>query len=335
MRKYVFISILVFAGHFACGQDIHFSQFAAAPMVYNPALTGLFDGDYRFIGNQRSQWRSVTLPYSTIGGSADWRNSFNQEGLGSGFSLYQDRAGDSRLNTISGNLSAALQIAQSADSLHTFTVGLQFGFVHRKIDYSDLRYDTQWNGTSYNPGADPGESFARDSRFYGNLVLGLGYQYRVDKRNEVQAGFALHNANRPKQSFFDDPSINLDMRFSMSGWATREINADWDATGGLLLSRQGTYTEFIPVVGGRYIIMDSRGLFRTFFAHIAYRTRDAGFITLGMDYDNWRGAVSYDFNTSGLRPASNGRGGLEVSLVYIMRKFVPPIDRRVLCPDYL
>lgn len=319
----------------AIGQDIHFSQFAQAPMVYNPAMTGMFDGDYRFIGNQRSQWRSVTVPYNTIGGSADWRNAFDVDGLGSGLSLYQDRAGDSRLNTIAMNLAAAYRIAKSADSLHSFTVGVQFGFVHRKIDYSELNYDSQWNGSQFNQGTNPGEQFARDARFHADLSLGLGYQYRIDRRNEVQAGIALHNANRPRQSFFDDPSINLDMRLSLFGWATRELNTDWDLVGGLLLSRQGTYTEFIPIVGGRYILMDKLGLFRTLFAHVAYRAGDAGFLTVGMDYDAWRVGVSYDINTSRLRPASNGRGGLEVSVVYILSKFIPPVDRRVLCPDYL
>jgi len=39
-------------------QDIHFSQFQVAPMNYNPALAGQFDGDLRFIANQRTQWRA-------------------------------------------------------------------------------------------------------------------------------------------------------------------------------------------------------------------------------------------------------------------------------------
>ncbi len=335
LHRHSIIGVLLAFVTSAYSQDIHFSQFAQAPMVYNPAMTGMFDGDYRFIGNQRSQWRSVTVPYNTIGGSADWRNAFDVDGLGSGLSLYQDRAGDSRLNTIAMDLAASYRIAQSSDSLHTFTVGMQFGFVHRKIDYTDLNYDSQWNGAQFDPGTNPGEQFARDSRVHANLTLGLGYQYRIDRRNELQAGVALHNANRPKQSFFDDPSINLDMRLSLFGWGTKELNEDWDLVGGVLFSQQGTYTEFIPIVGGRYILMDERGLFRTLFAHLAYRAGDAGFLTVGMDYDAWRVGVSYDINTSRLRPASNGRGGLEVSVVYILSKFVPPVDRRVLCPDYL
>lgn len=316
-------------------QDIHFSQFSVAPLVYNPANAGMFDGDVRFIGNQRTQWRSVTLPYSTVGGSVDLNNAFQQDGLGAGLGIYQDRAGDSRLNTLAVSAAGSYRIATSSDSLHRFRIGLQFGFVHRKIDYSDLRYDSQWNGTQYVGSTDPGEQFARDARFYINTSIGLGWEYRINRRKEIQAGLAVHNANAPKQSFFDDPSVALDLRLSISGWGTWQLNEDWDAIGGLLLSRQGTFTEFIPSVGGRYILNDTQGLFRTMFAFAAYRTRDAGFITVGMDYDQWRGAISYDFNTSNLRPASNGRGGLELSLVYIFSRFTPPVSHRSLCPDYL
>lgn len=316
-------------------QDIHFSQFHVAPLVYNPAFVGAFDGDWRFIGNQRSQWRSVTVPYNTIGGSAEWRNTRVINGLHTAGSIYQDRAGDSRLNTIAINLAGAFQIAASDDSLHRFTVGAQFGLTHRKIDYGDLRYDSQWTGFNYSSALNSGEQFARDARSYANVNVGLGWHYFSDRRHEMQAGIALHNVNAPKQSFFDDPSVRLDMRFSLTSWGHWQVDDDWDAIGGLMLSRQGSYTEFIPAAGARYIINESQGLFRTFFAHLAYRTKDAGFVTVGMDYDNWRGAISYDFNTSDLRPASNGRGGLELSLVYIMHKFKPPESRRLLCPEYL
>jgi len=40
-------------------QDIHYSQFDRSPLNINPALTGLFKGDLRFIGNYRSQWNRV------------------------------------------------------------------------------------------------------------------------------------------------------------------------------------------------------------------------------------------------------------------------------------
>ena len=37
-------------------QDPHFSQFFEAPLLRNPSLAGLFDGDIRIQGVYRSQW---------------------------------------------------------------------------------------------------------------------------------------------------------------------------------------------------------------------------------------------------------------------------------------
>ena len=47
-------------------QDIHWSQFNDNQLFQNPGHAGHFDGDYRFIGNYRDQWRSVTVPFSTM-----------------------------------------------------------------------------------------------------------------------------------------------------------------------------------------------------------------------------------------------------------------------------
>lgn len=331
--KKLLLTICVLSSLAGVSQDIHFSQFNVAPMVYNPALAGGFEGDMRFIGNQRTQWRSVTAPYSTIGVSADF-NHKNQPLMGSAFSIYQDRAGDSKLNTIAVNGAFSYEIAKSADELHTFTLGGQLGFTHRKIDYSDLNYDSQWNGFQYNANASSGEQFARDARTYVNFNLGGAWQYRVNKRNSMEAGIALFNASGPQQSFFDDPSIRRDMRVSISGSGIIELNDEWDAIGGLLFSVQGKYLEFIPGGGARYILEDERGSFKTLFGGMYYRTKDAGFIMAGMDYDQWRVGLSYDINLSNLRPASNGRGGFELSVVYILTRFVPPPGRKRICPEY-
>ena len=46
-------------------QDIHFSQFFEAPLLRNPALAGLFNGDLRFQMVYRNQWNSITDAYQT------------------------------------------------------------------------------------------------------------------------------------------------------------------------------------------------------------------------------------------------------------------------------
>lgn len=316
-------------------QDIHFSQFDVAPMNYNPAMTGQFNGDYRFIGNQRTQWRSVTTPYSTFGGSIDARNMKQISGLGTGLSIYKDKAGDSKLSTLQVNAAGSWLIPVSADSLHTVSFGAHLGFTHKKIDYSQLQYDNQWNGLAFDPNIDPNEPNNRDSRTYLNFNVGAGYYWKPKKRTEFYAGLGLFNLNTPKQSFYDEPSVRLDIRMNFHANAAFPISQEIDLLPSLLFQTQGKFKELIVGTTGRYILNDKGGLYRTVFVGLFMRASDAGYIMAGMDYDNWRAAVSYDINVSNLRPASNARGGLELSVIYIIRKLrMPEIQDRI-CPEYI
>ena len=47
-------------------QDIGFSQFYEQPLLRNPALAGIFNGDVRLTASYRNQWQSVTVPYRTL-----------------------------------------------------------------------------------------------------------------------------------------------------------------------------------------------------------------------------------------------------------------------------
>jgi len=65
-----------------------------------------------------------------------------------------------------------------------------------------------------------------------------------------------------------------------------------------------------------------------------YRTGDAAMITAGVEFKGFRIGVSYDYNVSDLKTASNGDGGFELSIRYIApnpldfaRKLVYPCAR--------
>src|ERR1700744_5202325 len=65
------VAALALTMHTVDAQDIHFTQFNAAPLIINPAFTGNFDGQYRVAAIYRNQWQSVTVPYVTYGASID------------------------------------------------------------------------------------------------------------------------------------------------------------------------------------------------------------------------------------------------------------------------
>ena len=56
-------------------QDIHFSQFYENGILRNPALTGIFSGDYKAGVNYRTQWSSISVPFQTMLATAEDRKS--------------------------------------------------------------------------------------------------------------------------------------------------------------------------------------------------------------------------------------------------------------------
>lgn len=317
------------------GQDIHFSIFDMSPLNLNPASTGDYVGDYRFNGNHRSQWRSVTVPYSTFALSGDMNNFLNKKFLSTGIQINQDRAGDSRFNTFQFNWSGAYHYLFKSDSLKKLTFGLQTGITNRNLVYDDLRFDAQYDGFQYNSNLNNQEIFARNSRTYMNLNAGMLYTQQIEEGKILKFGVAFSNLTRPKQSMFNDESIVLDIRVSSHACLDWKINDKFSAIPSLLLMRQGRFTSFN--IGGnlRYTILNFAGVYRAVWGGVFYRNRDAMYLTLGMDYDNWKVGLSYDINVSTLTPASNYRGSFEVAIQYIINK--NPFQRILhrVCPDYI
>lgn len=314
------------------GQDIHFSQFFHNPVFQNPAMSGQFDGSWRFAGNQRLQWRSVTNnPYNTIALSAD-ANGLLHENLGLGAMVFHDVAGDSKFRTIqlAFNGNWKFQLNES----HALRTGIQMGLVHRSINYNDLYFGAQYNGIYYDPGLSNQENFQREARLYPDLATGISYHYHNGERLEADGGIGVYNLLAPKQSWFNDADILLDRRISIFAQAQLPLSEKIDALPATQLMLQGTYREWLIGCGGRYILKQERSHFRAVKAGIYYRNRDAGYAMIGMDYDNWTAGISYDINLSNLVPASRYRGGFEIALIYIIRK-MPPIPRIPYCPGFI
>ncbi|CAG0948150.1 MAG: PorP/SprF family type IX secretion system membrane protein [Bacteroidetes bacterium] len=312
-------------------QDIHFSQFFNSPINLNPALTGQFNGDYRFVGNYRNQWQSVTTPYRTIGLSADVHNLFQKNNIHSGIAIYNDKTGDSRFGTFLLNVSGAYSISVSSDSNQFITVGIQTGFTQRSINYSALNFDKQYNGIAYDPNLTNGEEFINDGRTWINLNTGIAYTYFISSRNTITSGLSFSNLTAPKQTFFTNNDIKLDRRILLHGEAGIFISQKFDALPAFQFQLQGKYRELNIGGAARYFYTADLALYGGFY----YRNKDAGYLRVGVDYDNIHTSVTYDFNTSSLRPASNSRGGIEVGIVYIFKQFRPKFVKHKICPNYI
>lgn len=322
------ISIFILVTESILAQDIHFSQFNQAPARLNPALTGQFNGSYRVAGIYRSQWGSVTVPYSTFAFSGDAHNFMKKEGLGVGLDFFSDKAGDGNLGTINFNASGSYSFRVGQTNKNHLTFGVQFGWAQKQIDPSKLIFDNQ------NGGGGSLETF-NTSTSYVNANAGILWETKFANRKKLQLGFAVHNLTSPKINFYANEESSLGMRFSFHGNYQFKLTKKIDLTPGVLAMFQGPHKQITPGITGTYILDSRSNNYRTVYLGAWTRTGDAAFIVMGMEWNTLNVGVSYDFNYSTLTTASRYRGGFEFSLVYVFREALPPRQHFKTCPDYI
>lgn len=314
-------------------QDIHWSQYDHSPVFQNPTNVGQFNGDFRFHGNFRDQWRSVTVPFQTVQISAEAK-AILLDNLNFGLFMFNDAAGDGTFRTIEVQPSVSYVHKLTSDSTHLLRGGLQLGINSRSFNAGAFSFDNQWNGIQFDNALPTNETFANQKRTNFTWGTGVAYEYQEGKRRRLRAGIGLFNINRPNQGFFGE-KIQRDMRFNFYANATYDIGFDWDILPSMQLNLQGKYREFIIGSQVRYILKDRLGEYQSIMAGAYLRSKDAGYIVVGGEYQNWWAGLSYDINFSSLYAASKARGGLELSIRYIFTRFNPKQIKHRVCPDFI
>jgi type IX secretion system PorP/SprF family membrane protein len=330
-KLWLFLSLFVFVSGFS--QDLHFTQFFFAPSNYNPAHIGDFDGDYRVIGNQRRQWASVTVPYQTFAGSFDAHHVAGVKGLGAMFSFLTDKTGDSHFTYTILNLGLSYQL-QSTDSSNFFTVAIQSGLSNKQFSLQDLKYDNQYNGFFYDPGIASIETFNKLSINYLNLNAGFKFKHVFGRKSSFHLAGSLYNINQPKETFMNNAIIRLDRRFNLEFGTEHILNNRLSILPLMLFSFQGKYSEYNIGAMVKYSLVNEMFNKWQVLGGLWGRAGDAGSLFVGLIRNNWTFGASYDINLSNLQPASQNRGGLELSVIYIWKK-APQIPKFKVCPKYL
>ena len=333
MKKITCLLLLISLSNISFGQDIHWSQFNDNPIFQNPGNTGQFNGDVRFIGNYRDQWRSVTVPFSTISISVDSK-LYNHKNLGFGGLLFHDVVGDGQFRTVEFQGNASYLIKLTSDSTHTIRPGINIGMNHRQLNSSQFYFDNQYNGIMFDPTLPTNELLQTERNSNFSIGTGVIYQYYMNDRINFTGGIGLYNINKPNQGFYGD-EIRRDRRFNFFGKGIYKLNYDWDLVPGVQFNIQGKYRELMIGSSAKYTLINKLGEYRALYGGIWYRNRDAIYLSAGLDYQSWFFGISYDVNISKLVPASNLRGGFELAVRYIMNRFKPRKIQHRICPDYI
>lgn len=319
--KLLLVSVLTCFVFKSQGQDPHFSQFFEAPLLRNPSLAGLFAGDVRLQMVYRNQWQSVTNPYQTGSINFEYKNPIGRgnDFITVGMQVLFDRAGITNFTTT--NLYPAINFHKSLNDEKSkyLSLGVMGGYVQRRIDRSKITTNNQFDGSGYNPSLSDGETLTKFSYGYWDASAGLSFNSSIagSETDYYFVGVAYHHFNRPENSFYHNPPVELNPKMVVSGGVRLSIDEVSYLTIQGDYTNQGNYNE---AIGGatysRKIGEDYENPLYVLHLGAYMRWKDAFIPVVKIDYNPFSLAFSYDVNISTLKTSSQYRGGFEVSLTY-------------------
>jgi type IX secretion system PorP/SprF family membrane protein len=304
-------------------QDKHFSMFSESPVYLNPAAAGFSPGQLQLFTNFRMQWLTVSdNPYRTISASADWRMMDRGSFMGMGVNFYNDVAGDGQymINEVSMPINYAIEIAKD----NHISIGLQPAWYSRTLLNNNLTWDNQWTGTEFNTALSNNESVFGQNLSINKFDLSAGvYWYaHLNKEIRISLGLAGHHLTKQKIQFYEFNEDKLFRKLTFHGqMEIKNRNSNVTVLPAMFGFIQGPNMELTLGSNFRFLLRGASlhtGYFNEMSLSLGtyYRLGDAAILNLIFDVSGFAVGASYDFNISGLSPATGGVGGFEVFLRY-------------------
>ncbi len=333
---------LMIAGIVLNAQDIHFSQHFHAPIHTNPAFNGMAPGMSRFSLNSKSQWYSVKSPFQTYMATFDnsWKFSrSNPTFFSTAAMIYHDVAGDADFSTTQFSPSIAYNFVIGRSYHSILSVGIQPGIAQRSLDVNKLYFDSQFDGYQFDPSLPTNEIIDMQTFLFGDIGAGIHYFQYLDMNTYLGGGFSVSHLNRPVVSMKNTNEVKLDVKYILHGEG-RLFYKSYLVLPTVYFAKQGPHIEML--VGGRVAVnrvavtaLDQKLMFRkNFFLGLYYRGNDAIILYSGLEFQNYSLGLSYDVNISRLVPASQTRGGFEISAAYIWQKSKKHRNKDIPCPIF-
>lgn len=341
--KIIWVNFFLFlTPHNLFAQDLHFSQFYAAPIYYNPAHTGLFNADYRVGGNYKNQY-----PWARVGNPTNFRtfsaytdmvllkgNLKNKnDKIGIGILVANDRAGDGNFTTSRIGINVAYHKSLDQNNKFMISLGASATYVHKNLDFDLLFFNNQWNDRFFDLNLPSGEGFQGTENInYFDVSTGLIFTYTPNRLMSFKIGSSIFHANRPNESFHGF-SNKLGIRSNTTFTGTIYLSKNWHIEPGIMYGFQKKASEFlISSLIGYSLSNDALPIEHTLILGFSGRFNDALIPVVGYQYKTLRVMINYDVNTSSLTQASNSNGGIEISIVYMWNKPGSQHNSMIPCP---
>lgn len=305
-------------------QDFHLTHYDAAKIYLNPAMTGMFDGYYRIHANYRNQWSAITRnPFQTAALAFDM--PFNR--FGAGIQIMNDRAGFGNFDVLQVNLSGAYDLQIDKNNIHHVAFGMEAGVIQKSVDFGRLSWDNQYttvDGGSFDMSMPNGEiNSSIERRYLLDISAGALYYYaKESSRINPFVGFSAFHLNQPTESFYGYDN-KLPIHYILHVGARVGINERLQLQPRFLYMWQTNAKEMVFGLQANIFLPNSDSYL---IVGPSFRSaKDAFIMEVGLKKGPFTYRMSYDVNTSTLKPATNNRGGIEFSVIFVAKRKTPVV----------
>lgn len=298
-------------------QDLHFSQFYAAPLYSCPSFSGTTDGS-RAVLNYRNQWPEIPGAFISYAFSLD--HYFKNMKSGVGLLFVRDQAGKGKLSTTNIGLQYSYNI--TINRFWQVRPGVHFLYSQRSVDYNRNTF-----GDELLTGQVSFEQISMPKLGYTDFassVLAYSKKYWF--------GATVDHLMKPNQSFMELDS-RIPIKYTFFGGTKHRLKGSLgrryfkgrtsgkyrkeSITFAFLYKFQENFSQLDlggywykrPIVIGVWY----RGLLVS-KEYKGYGNSDAAIFLVGYKVDNLSIGYSYDFNISKLITSTGGAH--ELSLIY-------------------
>ena len=304
-------------GLIAKSQTSHFSQFYSTPLLINPAATGLTAGPYRVASNYRTQWNDAASPYKTftISGDAQILRDRITDGnkLGIGLALVNDKTMEGVVQTNNLTVSAGYHVSLDEDAIQTIGVGFQGTYNERRIDFSNLNFENQFDGSGFDPSLPAGEMIGAGKKYYMDINAGAMYSFTLEDRSFF-GGVAAYNILKQEETFLTE-QFKAPMLWSLVAGGDIDVGFNHSLYFSGNFRRQGNVQE--TTLGMAYgFFLDQEG-YTAFKLGLWHRLKDALIPYASFTYNGLQVGCSYDYTVSAKKTRATARNAIEISVIYI------------------
>jgi type IX secretion system PorP/SprF family membrane protein len=209
------------------------------------------------------------------------------------------------------------------------SIGFNVGYVNKRIDFSKLTFDNQWNGKFFDITAPSNEPFLTNQVNYFNLQAGANYAYYPNDNAYLNVGVSVSNINRPNESFFSPSLTDTRLSTRITTFVNGSFRAGdaWIVNPNVYVSKMSTAYEIVGGINGQRKL-DEEGNTQLILGAY-YRLNDALIPMIGFQQSSLRLTFNYDATMSGLKNYNQSRGAYEISIV--KQGLVNP-DKPIKCP---